>query len=122
MPVNLHIEVRVALLRNGKTLRGVSREAALPFATIHDVLRGRCGLKKKMPSVCAFRVLRALMPYLPADFAAELRREFPQVFARTNEGRAMKPVANLKSGTSPKGRGVGGSTNRKSRGARKGAR
>lgn len=82
MPENLHIEVRVALLRNGKTLRSVSRDAALPIQTMSDVLLGKRGNRKVEPSTGAFRVFRALMPYLPSDFAKDLRREFPQFFGQ----------------------------------------
>lgn len=81
MPANLHIEVSVALLRDRKTLRSVSREAHLPFETIRNVIGGRFGMKKKIPSSAAARVLRALRPYLPEDFVAQINREFPSIFA-----------------------------------------
>ena len=87
MPDNLHIEVRVALLRNGKTLRSVSRDTEIPVQTISDVIMGKRGCKKRMPSVGAFRVLRALMPYLPADFADDLKREFPKNFTAAPAAR-----------------------------------
>lgn len=81
MPANLHIEVRVALLRDGKSIRSVSREAKISDKTIFNVITGRCGTKKDEPSVAAVMVLRALMPWLPATFAADLRKEFPGYFA-----------------------------------------
>lgn len=73
IPEGMAMELRIALMRKGKSLRAFARDSGLPIQTVHHVVRGE---RSRGPAW--ERVMRAALPLLPAKMAAQIR---PQLAA-----------------------------------------